>query len=56
MFYEKELRFLRGVFQKHHVRTLIMDKTEILSEIAASHSKEKFGIFCETVLCEAAYD
>ena len=45
MFYEKELRFLRGVFQKHHVRSLIMDKTEILSEIAASHSKEKFGIF-----------
>ena len=43
MFYEKELNFLRGVLQKHHVHTLVMNKSELLSEIRSSHAKEKFG-------------
>lgn len=45
MLYGNELRFLQGVFQKYHVRALVMEKSALLSEVAASHSKEKFGNF-----------
>lgn len=43
MFYEKELDFLRGVLHKNRVRTLVMNKSELLSEMRSSHAKENFG-------------
>lgn len=45
MFYEKELAFLREVFKKYHLRTLIMAQSELLSELSSSHLKENFGKF-----------
>lgn len=41
--YERELRFLREVFQKCHVQTSVTDASELLSKIATSHPKEILG-------------